>query len=132
LNKIIALFSFGHYYSDSYPRVPEKNTCQIVLDLRLLYEPFHDGHQESGLAKNITELVIKENKKFFSSLKPLLEELIGRFRQNDRYHTLNIFFGCYGGWQRSVAAVEYFKNWLKTKHPEMSIATEHLTITRHH
>jgi len=97
----------------------------------MLDDPYRYGFEESGLEKKVAEFAIKQNKKFFSSLTPFLTVLIDRFCGNDRYDAFNIFFGCYGGWQRSVAAAEYFKNWLKIHYPDIALSVKHLAIGRH-
>lgn len=94
----------------------------------MLYEPYRDGFVKSGLDEEIQKMVKSKNINFFAALRPALEELIIRFRKNRKYRTFNIYFGCAGGWQRSVATVEYFKDWLKDNFPKITVTTKHLTM----
>ena len=130
MKKTVRFFSFGHHYHRLYPKRPAENTYQIVFDLRMLYEPYRDGYEDSGLEGDIKKLVIRQNKKFFTAMKPVLRELIDRFHHNSQYHTLDIFFGCVGGWQRSVAAAEYFKDWTLENLPGLSVTVRHLRIEK--
>jgi RNase adaptor protein for sRNA GlmZ degradation len=96
----------------------------------MLYEPYHDGHEGSGIDRTIAQMVIRENRKFLSSLKPYLRESIENFRFSRKYHSFNLCFGCAGGWQRSVATAEYFRNWLAKNFPSLKLVSRHLTIEK--
>ena len=130
MKKTVTIYSFGHCHSVDYPANPGSHTIQIVLDLRMLYEPFSDGHQGSGIDETVAQMVIRENRKFLSALKPYLKESLENFRFSRKYHLFNLCFGCAGGWQRSVATAEYFKDWIVKNFPDLRIIMRHLTVEK--
>lgn len=128
MKKKVVFISFAQVRKPYYPKKPRKGIYQWILDVRFLYEPYRHGYQESGLEKSIYKLITKENKRFFLTMGRSLEESVGLFLASEEYHTFQIFSGCYGGWQRSVASAEYFKNRIKRKWPELSVIAKHLAI----
>ena len=116
----ITFYSFGHKLSfkDCYPAAPKNmDIRQFVFDVRdMVGEIFPSDEKDvplSGLNRSMRKSVIKNLDKngFYAPLVVLMLSLIINFieqKGDETARELRIYFGCKGGWQRSVAIAEKF------------------------
>lgn len=141
--KKITFYSFGHIFPDCYPKPPKNtNIRQFVFDVRnMSIETFNtDAPPDSGLVKSMRDIVIgycRENG-YLGGLEAIIERTFRDLVDHKEDQEIRIYFGCAGGWQRSVALAEYFKDYCKkiwaencsSKSMQLPITTRHLTINR--
>ncbi len=106
---IIQLISFGFKYG-----LPIE--ADNVWDVRFIQNPYfiEELKNTTGLDKKTYEFVINQEKtKTFSKLiEDYLIKMIPFYAEEGKSY-LSLAFGCTGGKHRSVAIVEYFRNFLK-------------------
>jgi len=126
--KIIYIASFGHVFPDSYPQVPKNKTLQYVYDVRGLIEDPGKEFWQPGTDQEVADFILtqKEIDNFISMQKPHIEQLL---KTGGRFRGINLYYGCAGGYQRSVAIVEALFAWLqKNFDSKYTITKEHLTL----
>lgn len=141
--KKITFYSFGHRFLDCYPKPPKKtNVRQFVFDVRdMSIETFNvDMPPDSGLVKKMQDIVIGHcrGNGYLDSMEAIIEQAFRDLISRKEDREIKIYFGCAGGWQRSVALAEYFKNYCKkiwaqncsSKFMQLPIRARHLTINR--
>ncbi len=103
----VTLFSFGYKHG-----VPE---ADLVWDVRFLPNPYWvtELRERSGLEEDVAAYALdnETGRDFFTLLEPLLLFLV-RQHAGGKRSLLRIGIGCTGGRHRSVAVVEYLKNFL--------------------
>lgn len=143
-SKSVIFYSFGHGFPDCYPKAPKsRNTRQFVFDVRdMVAETFNGEIPDSGLVKSMQKIVMRGCKKngYLSGLQALIRQSVLDLaaRQSNEDQEIRFYFGCAGGWQRSVALAEYFKAYCETilsgseslRHGHLIIKIRHLTINR--
>ena len=125
--KKIELFSFakvGLYY----PKKPEADICQEIIEVSLLTEIPIDGPDSSDLDKTIDDLLEKENEDFFSSQRYALRVQINLFLKTNFFNTFKIFFTCQYGLMRSPSVARLFKHWINLNYSGIPVSLTHLDI----
>lgn len=136
MNKRIEFFSFGHVFPEHYPTPPDEKTSQLVFDVRMsIPDPWNNGHKKNGLYFETSNYVIKNGEEFIIKTKKVIVDIVGDFLSEEQkdFETLKIFFGCKGGWQRSVALAENFHAFIKKMHESdknLETMVKHLSIDR--
>jgi UPF0042 nucleotide-binding protein len=120
----ITLISFGFKYG-----IPIES--DNVFDVRFITNPyFIDEYKNTtGLDIKTKEFVLSqiETKVFTESIKPLIKNLIPLYEKEGKSY-LTISIGCTGGKHRSVAIVEYIKEYIESI--GFSVKTFHRDIER--
>lgn len=140
--KKLLIYSFGHSprFKALYPKPPKNlNVQQFVFDVRhMVKETFNDDVPDNGLKKSMIKIVTAGVRKngYLSSLEKIIRlsllDFIGLKTKEDK--ELRIYFGCTGGYQRSVALAEYFKEFCQkivTDHQadgQIMVKARHLTL----
>jgi RNase adaptor protein for sRNA GlmZ degradation len=140
--KKVTFYSFGHSprFKEFYPKPPRTlNIWQFVFDVRcMICETYNADVPDSGLKESMRKIVITGVRRngYLSSLKKIIQQslldLILLKTKEDK--ELRFYFGCLGGWQRSVALAEYFKELCQkivTHHRasgQIEVRVRHLTI----
>ncbi len=105
----IQLISFGFKYG----LPPEADS---VFDVRFIPNPFFvdDLKDTTGLDKKTYNFVLnqEQTKKFLEITRLFLEAMLPLYTKEGKSY-ITIAFGCTGGKHRSVAIVEYFKDFLE-------------------
>ena len=108
---MIQLLSFGYKYG-----IPTES--DIIFDVRFITNPyFIDEYKNTtGLNKKTYEFVLAQNqtKPFLKLVEDFFNTLLPLYKKEGKSY-LTVSFGCTGGKHRSVAIVEYFKEWFNTK-----------------
>jgi len=106
---LIQLISFGFKYG----LPPEADS---VFDVRFIPNPFFvdDLKDTTGLDKKTYNFVLnqEQTKKFLEITRLFLEAMLPLYTKEGKSY-ITIAFGCTGGKHRSVAIVEYFRDFLK-------------------
>lgn len=106
---LINLMSFGFKYG-----IPIES--DNVFDVRFIPNPYFIERLKNttGLDNETYEFVMsqEETKTFLDSVKPVLENIIPLYEKEGKSY-LTISIGCTGGKHRSVAIVEYLKNFIR-------------------
>ncbi|WP_026939570.1 RNase adapter RapZ [Hippea alviniae] len=106
---IIQLISFGFKYG----LPPEADN---VWDVRFIQNPYFidELKDTTGLDKETYEFVINQEKTqlFLKLIEEYLTKMIPFYAEEGKSY-LSLAFGCTGGKHRSVAIVEYFRNFLE-------------------
>jgi RNase adaptor protein for sRNA GlmZ degradation len=145
--KKIIFYSFGHNlaFKDCYPKPPRNyNIRQFVFDVRDLVNEIWDGEiPDSGLKKRTRSRIIKmidENgyyEPFKKMILGMLHDLVLKSKWDEKKE-IRIFFGCHGGWQRSVSLAKHFKDLcqeeiVKSCYADLvKVEVHHLTLGREH
>jgi UPF0042 nucleotide-binding protein len=105
----INLISFGFKYG-----IPIES--DTVLDVRFITNPYFIDkfRNTTGLDKETYEFVMsqQETKTFLNYIEPSIKNLIPLYEKEGKSY-LTISVGCTGGKHRSVAVVEYLKNFIE-------------------
>ena len=108
---MIQLLSFGYKYG-----IPTES--DIIFDVRFITNPyFIDEYKNTtGLNKKTYEFVLAQNqtKPFLKLVEDFFNTLLPLYKKEGKSY-LTVSFGCTGGKHRSVAIVEYFKDWFNAK-----------------
>jgi RNase adaptor protein for sRNA GlmZ degradation len=139
LKKTVHFYSFGHAFPKYYPKAPKnRNTRQFVFDVRdMVAETFNKSTPDSGLEEEMRKIVVGGCKKngYLSGLQTLIRKSVLDLaaRRSNEHQEIRFYFGCAGGWQRSVALAEYFKAYCETiLSGSESLRREHLIIKIRH
>jgi RNase adaptor protein for sRNA GlmZ degradation len=135
--KKITFYSFGHCFPEHYPRPPEESSEQHIISLvSTIPDPYHAeglNLKENGLDPNVQKFIREKGERIIHGLTSLLACLISSFLNNEKKMELKIYFGCLGGWQRSVFMADHFQRWAKnnTKNhkPKCEITVVHISMS---
>ncbi len=131
----ITVYSFGHDFPEDYPQYPGKKIEQHIISLRsVLPDPYFSklALKKSGLDPEVKNYLTKESEKVRHGLISLVSILVCGFVNNETKDELKIYFGCIGGWQRSVYMAELFKEWISIhyRNSNCAVSVEHLSMHR--
>jgi hypothetical protein len=126
VKKKIFLVSYGLSYKPYRPPKQKKGVFRKTFDLSSLH--VCEGDVGSGLEEEMERLIIEKNKKIFLALTQVIEKKVALFLKHERNNTLELFFRCQCGLQRSPAAVRHFARWLEINYPEIPVISEHMSI----
>lgn len=121
----ITIFSFG--FKHGMP------AAELVWDMRFLANPYWVDHlkDRSGMEADVADYVLDNDvsREFFALAEPLLDFLCKQFKGGQR-RGFTIAVGCTGGRHRSVAVVEYLRNFLDNKNKEYGLNVFHRDIDK--
>jgi RNase adaptor protein for sRNA GlmZ degradation len=125
-------------FPDDYPKTPDEKTEQHVISLESsIPDPYHVpglNLEKNGLDQEVEKFILEKSEQLLHGLKALFQSIASGFFRNSEKEELRIFFGCKGGWQRSVFMAAYFEKWLNTMfgrlHKKCEIRVEHISMKR--
>ena len=132
LEKKVVLQSFGYLFPDYFPKPPANDAGIIytVEDVRHITDDPWPKFRESGEHRE-TFGEVTSRPEVFEYLKkevPRVLASVHRMRCSEKYHTLQINYGCAGGYQRSVVIARYVFQILDN----ISLGQEGLEIQLNH
>lgn len=114
--KKVRIYSFGYAHNGLYPSAPRENELQFIFDVRCLIDPFSSaGIRASGKTKKVKEYILSSSKHWLDTTAEYIFYLMEKFITDEQRDAINIYFMCFGGYQRSVFTARYMKQHLLKK-----------------
>jgi len=133
--KYVVIQSFGYKFPDYFPKPPANDAGIIyeVKDLRHVTDDPWPKFQESGEHKQTFNEVISRDEviEYLQNERRCVLASVRQMRCSEKFHSLQINYGCAGGYQRSVVIARYIfrvLDHLSLGQDDLEIKLNHLTL----
>jgi RNase adaptor protein for sRNA GlmZ degradation len=129
--KAIKIFSVGRKWPEAYPKAPDDETLQYVIDVRgVIPDPGPTFPGQDGTTEAVRQWILAQDGvvdwlewTFNGVILMWIQDMV----VSDEFDQLHIVFMCKGGFQRSVFVAEYMAERIRQT-CDSGCSVTHLTV----
>ena len=129
--KTVAIFSVGRRWPDAYPKAPDKEVLQYIVDVRsAIPDPGEVFPGQDGTTDTVQDWILEQPgvEAWLVETYMMVRKWVRAMEESAEFDQVSVVFMCEGGFQRSVFVAEQIAKRLMLY--TMCSAATHLTMER--